>query len=168
MKGPTLALFLFSVLLTAVQARGRETVKLCGLDYVRTVVYICASSRWRRHLEQVPPTQRGNWAHAPHLFPPRSLFLHSPPVILVAISLRNTDLLVYQCRWFIIKIHLWIWPGKRWTHYCLESNAWLFFSLPLAIISLHGTSASVASMSQAVNAIERPDRYLHTNDYRVH
>ncbi|XP_075803159.1 insulin-like peptide INSL5 [Microtus pennsylvanicus] len=58
MRGPTLALFLFSVLLTAVQARSRETVKLCGLDYVRTVVYICASSRWRRHLEEAPPTQR--------------------------------------------------------------------------------------------------------------
>lgn len=60
MKGPTLALFLFSVLLTAVQVRSRETVKLCGLHYVRTVVYICAGSRWRRHLEEVPQTEQGN------------------------------------------------------------------------------------------------------------
>lgn len=60
MKGPALALFLFSVLLTAVQVRSRETVKLCGLDYVRTVVYVCAGSRWRRHLEEPPQTQRGN------------------------------------------------------------------------------------------------------------
>ncbi|KAK7830591.1 hypothetical protein U0070_018316 [Myodes glareolus] len=58
MKGPTLALFLFSILLTAVQVRSGETVKLCGLDYVRTVVYICASSRWRRHLEEVPQTEQ--------------------------------------------------------------------------------------------------------------
>lgn len=78
MKGPTLALFLFSVLLTAVQARSRETVKLCGLDYVRTVVYICASSQWRRHLEEAPPTQRGNWAHTPHFSPQISLFKPSP------------------------------------------------------------------------------------------
>lgn len=60
MKGPTIALFIFSVLFTTVQVRSRETVKICGLDYVRTVVYICASSRWRRHLEEAPPTQRGN------------------------------------------------------------------------------------------------------------
>ncbi|XP_038188306.1 insulin-like peptide INSL5 [Arvicola amphibius] len=58
MKGPTLALVLFPILLTAVQARSRDTVKLCGLDYVRTVVYICASSRWRKHLEEVRPTRR--------------------------------------------------------------------------------------------------------------
>ncbi|KAL1776900.1 insulin-like peptide INSL5 [Sigmodon hispidus] len=58
MKGPTLALFLFSVLLAAMQVRSRETVKLCGLDYVRTVVYICASSRWRRHLEGTHEAQQ--------------------------------------------------------------------------------------------------------------
>ncbi|CAO2588278.1 Insulin-like peptide INSL5 [Lemmus lemmus] len=58
MKGPTLALFLFSVLLTAMQGRSGEIVKLCGLGYVRTVVYICANSRWRRHLEEAPQTQR--------------------------------------------------------------------------------------------------------------
>ncbi|XP_028640395.1 insulin-like peptide INSL5 [Grammomys surdaster] len=51
MRGPALALFLFLVLLAVVEVRSRQTVKLCGLDYVRTVIYICASSRWRRHLE---------------------------------------------------------------------------------------------------------------------
>lgn len=77
MKGPTLALFLFSVLLTAVQVRSRETVKLCGLDYVRTVVYVCAGSRWRRHLEEPPQTQRG--IELTRLtFPPRSLFTPFP------------------------------------------------------------------------------------------
>ncbi|XP_021056804.1 insulin-like peptide INSL5 [Mus pahari] len=50
MKGPALALFLFIVLLAVVEVRSRQAVKLCGLDYVRTVIYICASSRWRRHL----------------------------------------------------------------------------------------------------------------------
>ncbi|XP_031232678.1 insulin-like peptide INSL5 isoform X2 [Mastomys coucha] len=48
MKGPALALF---VLMAVVEVRSRQTVKLCGLDYVRTIIYICASSRWRRHLE---------------------------------------------------------------------------------------------------------------------
>ncbi|XP_040613000.1 dynein intermediate chain 4, axonemal isoform X4 [Mesocricetus auratus] len=57
-RGPTLALFLFSVLLAVVQVRGRETVKLCGLEYVRTVIYICASSRWRRSLEEARQAQR--------------------------------------------------------------------------------------------------------------
>ncbi|XP_051027159.1 insulin-like peptide INSL5 [Acomys russatus] len=56
MKSPTLALFLFSALLAAVEVRSRDTVKLCGLDYVRTVIYICASSRWRRQLEGAPHT----------------------------------------------------------------------------------------------------------------
>ncbi|OBS78433.1 hypothetical protein A6R68_19181, partial [Neotoma lepida] len=58
MKGSTLALFLFCVLLAVVQVRSRETVKLCGLDYVRTVIYICASSRWRRHLEGAHKAQQ--------------------------------------------------------------------------------------------------------------
>ncbi|XP_052031550.1 insulin-like peptide INSL5 [Apodemus sylvaticus] len=51
MKGPPLALFLFLVLLAVVEVRSRQNVKLCGPDYVRTVIYICGSSRWRRHLE---------------------------------------------------------------------------------------------------------------------
>nr|7YJ4_B Chain B, Insulin-like peptide INSL5 B chain [Homo sapiens] len=24
----------------------KESVRLCGLEYIRTVIYICASSRW--------------------------------------------------------------------------------------------------------------------------
>lgn len=59
MKGPTLALFLFLVLLAVVAVRSRQTVKLCGPDYVRTVIYICASSWWRGHLEGALHAQPG-------------------------------------------------------------------------------------------------------------
>ncbi|NP_001108568.1 insulin-like peptide INSL5 precursor [Oryctolagus cuniculus] len=58
MKGLVLTASLFSVLLAAVSEVGGEgKVKLCGLEYVRTVVYICATSRWRRHLEGNPQAQ---------------------------------------------------------------------------------------------------------------
>ncbi|KAM8955398.1 insulin-like peptide INSL5 [Lycaon pictus] len=50
MKGTFLALFLFSVLLAISEARSEESMKLLwGLEYIKAVVYFCASSRWRRH-----------------------------------------------------------------------------------------------------------------------
>ncbi|MBZ3884286.1 Insulin-like peptide INSL5 [Sciurus carolinensis] len=59
MKGSTFALFLFAVLLAISKVRSKEIVKLCGLEYRRTVIYICASSRWRRHLEGISRVQQG-------------------------------------------------------------------------------------------------------------
>ncbi|EHB12307.1 Insulin-like peptide INSL5 [Heterocephalus glaber] len=55
MRGPVFTLFLFSVLFAVSEVRGTDTVKLCGLDYVRTVVYICATARWRRQAEGTLP-----------------------------------------------------------------------------------------------------------------
>ncbi|XP_012509220.1 PREDICTED: insulin-like peptide INSL5 [Propithecus coquereli] len=63
MKGFIFTLLLLSVLFAIVEARSKESVRLCGLEYVRTVIYICASSRWRRQLEGIPQVQqaeRGN------------------------------------------------------------------------------------------------------------
>ncbi|CAD7689553.1 unnamed protein product [Nyctereutes procyonoides] len=48
MKGTFLALFLFSVLLAISEARSEESMKLLwGLEYLKAVVYFCASSRWK-------------------------------------------------------------------------------------------------------------------------
>ncbi|XP_008070390.1 insulin-like peptide INSL5 [Carlito syrichta] len=58
MKGSVFALFLFSALFAISEVRSKESVKLCGLEYVRTVIYICASSRWRRDQEGVPQRQQ--------------------------------------------------------------------------------------------------------------
>ncbi|XP_045403769.1 insulin-like peptide INSL5 [Lemur catta] len=71
MKGLIFTLFLLSVLFAISEARSRESVRLCGLEYVRTVVYICASSRWRRHLEGIPQVQqaeRGNSFQLPNKY----------------------------------------------------------------------------------------------------
>ncbi|XP_015340377.1 insulin-like peptide INSL5 [Marmota marmota marmota] len=59
MKGSIFTLFLLSVLFAISEVRSKEIVKLCGLEYRRTVIYICASSRWRRHLEGIPQAQQG-------------------------------------------------------------------------------------------------------------
>ncbi|XP_075855334.1 insulin-like peptide INSL5 [Microcebus murinus] len=69
MKGFLFTLFLLSVLSAMVETRSKGSVRLCGPDYVRTVVYICASSRWRRHLEGIPQVQqaeRGNVFQLPN------------------------------------------------------------------------------------------------------
>ncbi|XP_006205434.3 insulin-like peptide INSL5 isoform X1 [Vicugna pacos] len=68
MRGFIFTLFLFSVLLAISEARGEESMKLCGLEYVRTVIYICASSRWRRHSgapPQVQQAERGDHLQLP-------------------------------------------------------------------------------------------------------
>ncbi|KAL4699723.1 insulin-like peptide INSL5 [Rhinopithecus roxellana] len=58
MKGSVFTLFLFSVLFAISEVRSKESVRLCGAEYIRTVIYICASSRWRRHLEGIPQAQQ--------------------------------------------------------------------------------------------------------------
>lgn len=60
MRGFIFTLFLFSLLLAISEVKSEESRKLCGLEYVRTVIYICASSRWRKHLESIPQGQQGN------------------------------------------------------------------------------------------------------------
>ncbi|XP_004634040.1 insulin-like peptide INSL5 [Octodon degus] len=58
MKGSALTPLLLCVLFATSEVRSKDTVRLCGLDYVRTVVYICATARWRRQAEGTPPDLR--------------------------------------------------------------------------------------------------------------
>ncbi|XP_057552538.1 insulin-like peptide INSL5 isoform X2 [Hippopotamus amphibius kiboko] len=69
MRGFIFTLFLFSVLLAISEVRSEESRKLCGFEYIRTVIYICASSRWRRQLGSTPQGQqaeRGNHFQLPN------------------------------------------------------------------------------------------------------
>ncbi|KAM6129230.1 insulin-like peptide INSL5 [Phoenicopterus ruber ruber] len=51
MRATVLALALLSLLITACEGRGEgNTVKLCGRDFVRAIVFTCGGSRWKRHL----------------------------------------------------------------------------------------------------------------------
>ncbi|XP_009873536.1 PREDICTED: insulin-like peptide INSL5 [Apaloderma vittatum] len=51
MRGTTLALALLTLLITAGQGRAEgNTVKLCGRDLVRAIVFTCGGSRWKRDL----------------------------------------------------------------------------------------------------------------------
>ncbi|XP_006879814.1 PREDICTED: insulin-like peptide INSL5 [Elephantulus edwardii] len=52
MKGCIFTLFLFSVLLAVSEVRSEESLKLCGKDFIRAIIYICGASRWRRDLEE--------------------------------------------------------------------------------------------------------------------
>ncbi|XP_071421798.1 insulin-like peptide INSL5 [Pithys albifrons albifrons] len=55
MRGTALALACLSLLLVAQGARGEgNTVRLCGRDFVRAVVFTCGGSRWKRHLTGYP------------------------------------------------------------------------------------------------------------------
>ncbi|KFP91678.1 Relaxin-3, partial [Apaloderma vittatum] len=48
-RGTTLALALLTLLITAGQGRAEgNTVKLCGRDLVRAIVFTCGGSRWKR------------------------------------------------------------------------------------------------------------------------
>ncbi|XP_006171467.1 insulin-like peptide INSL5 [Tupaia chinensis] len=58
MKGSIFVLFLFSVLFVISEVRSEDLVKLCGREYIRTFIYICASSRWRRSVEGNPQVQQ--------------------------------------------------------------------------------------------------------------
>ncbi|XP_059780282.1 insulin-like peptide INSL5 [Balaenoptera ricei] len=69
MRGFIFTLLLFSLLLAISEVKSEESRKLCGLQYIRTVIYICASSRWRKHLELIPQDQqaeRGNRFQLPN------------------------------------------------------------------------------------------------------
>ncbi|XP_003361768.1 insulin-like peptide INSL5 [Sus scrofa] len=69
MRGFIFTLFLFSVLLAIAEVRSEKHKKLCGLEYIRTVIYICATSRWRRQLGGLPQVQqveRGNHFQLPN------------------------------------------------------------------------------------------------------
>ncbi|XP_009277007.1 PREDICTED: insulin-like peptide INSL5 [Aptenodytes forsteri] len=51
MRGPVLVLALLTLLIAAREGKGEgNTVKLCGRDFVRAIVFTCGSSRWKRHL----------------------------------------------------------------------------------------------------------------------
>ncbi|CAN0193770.1 unnamed protein product [Bubo scandiacus] len=51
MRGAVLALASLALLAAACEGRGEgNTVKLCGRDFVRAVVFTCGGSRWKRHL----------------------------------------------------------------------------------------------------------------------
>ncbi|KGL92448.1 Relaxin-3, partial [Charadrius vociferus] len=48
-RGTVLALALLALLVTAREGRGEgNTVRLCGRDFVRAVVFTCGGSRWKR------------------------------------------------------------------------------------------------------------------------
>ncbi|XP_066181667.1 insulin-like peptide INSL5 [Sylvia atricapilla] len=53
MRGTVLALGCLVLLLLARGGRGEgNTVRLCGRDFIRAVVFTCGGSRWRRHLTE--------------------------------------------------------------------------------------------------------------------
>ncbi|KFV19789.1 Relaxin-3, partial [Tauraco erythrolophus] len=48
-RSTVLALALLSLLIAAREVRGEgNTVKLCGRDFVRAIVFTCGGSRWKR------------------------------------------------------------------------------------------------------------------------
>ncbi|XP_078529555.1 insulin-like peptide INSL5 [Lissotriton helveticus] len=55
MRASLLCLFLVSLLVanSEVKAEG-PSVKLCGREFIRAVIYTCGGSRWRRHLAGPP------------------------------------------------------------------------------------------------------------------
>ncbi|KAM6199361.1 insulin-like peptide INSL5 [Sarcoramphus papa] len=51
MRGTVLALALLALLMAAHEGKGEgNTVKLCGRDFVRAIVFTCGGSRWKRDL----------------------------------------------------------------------------------------------------------------------
>ncbi|XP_058277725.1 insulin-like peptide INSL5 [Hirundo rustica] len=53
MRGTVLALGCLALLLLARGGEGEgNTVRLCGRDFIRAVVFTCGGSRWRRHLTE--------------------------------------------------------------------------------------------------------------------
>lgn len=51
MRGTVLALACLALLLLAREGKGEgNTVRLCGRDFIRAVVFTCGGSRWKRHL----------------------------------------------------------------------------------------------------------------------
>ncbi|TRZ09488.1 hypothetical protein HGM15179_017608 [Zosterops borbonicus] len=73
MKGTVLVLSCLVLLLLAREGRGEgNTVRLCGRDFIRAVVFTCGGSRWKRHLTEhhLPVshfvTESENPQHFPH------------------------------------------------------------------------------------------------------
>uniref|UniRef100_A0A8C5T3B2 Insulin-like domain-containing protein n=1 Tax=Malurus cyaneus samueli TaxID=2593467 RepID=A0A8C5T3B2_9PASS len=51
MRSTAVALACLVLLLLAQEGKGEgNTVRLCGRDFIRAVVFTCGGSRWRRHL----------------------------------------------------------------------------------------------------------------------
>ncbi|XP_014792849.1 PREDICTED: insulin-like peptide INSL5 [Calidris pugnax] len=51
MRGSVVALALLALLVVAQEGHGEgNTVRLCGRDFIRAVVFTCGGSRWKRHL----------------------------------------------------------------------------------------------------------------------
>uniref|UniRef100_A0A8D0G129 Uncharacterized protein n=1 Tax=Strix occidentalis caurina TaxID=311401 RepID=A0A8D0G129_STROC len=62
--GAVLALASLALLAAACEGRGEgTTVKLCGRDFVRAVVFTCGGSRWKRHLTDYHYLSEGIWKH---------------------------------------------------------------------------------------------------------
>ncbi|XP_038608608.1 insulin-like peptide INSL5 [Tachyglossus aculeatus] len=51
MKISLLLLSLLSLLGAILEVRSEGTVKLCGREFIRAVIYTCGGSRWKRHLD---------------------------------------------------------------------------------------------------------------------
>ncbi|XP_041886887.1 insulin-like peptide INSL5 [Corvus kubaryi] len=68
MRGTVLALACLVLLLLAQEGKGEgNTVKLCGRDFIRAVVFTCGGSRWKRHLtEHHDLGESENPQHFPH------------------------------------------------------------------------------------------------------
>ncbi|KFQ94013.1 Relaxin-3, partial [Nipponia nippon] len=48
-RGTVLALALLALLMAAREGKGQgNTVRLCGRDFVRAIVFTCGGSRWKR------------------------------------------------------------------------------------------------------------------------
>ncbi|KFO82257.1 Relaxin-3, partial [Cuculus canorus] len=48
-RGTVLALALLVLLIVAQEGKGEgNTVRLCGRDFVRAIVFTCGGSRWKR------------------------------------------------------------------------------------------------------------------------
>ncbi|KAM9283354.1 insulin-like peptide INSL5 [Morus bassanus] len=51
MRGTVLALALLTLLIAACEGKAEgNTMKLCGRDFVRAIIFTCGGSRWKRHL----------------------------------------------------------------------------------------------------------------------
>ncbi|XP_031993384.1 insulin-like peptide INSL5 [Hylobates moloch] len=91
MKGSIFTLFLFSVLFAISEVKSKESVRLCGLEYIRTVIYICASSRWRRHLEGIPQDQQAETGNPFQLPNKREFSEENPAQNLLKVDASGED-----------------------------------------------------------------------------
>uniref|UniRef100_A0A8D0E2W8 Insulin like 5 n=1 Tax=Salvator merianae TaxID=96440 RepID=A0A8D0E2W8_SALMN len=52
MKATVLGLLLLPLFIAISEVKSERTVKLCGREFVRAVVFTCGGSRWRRQLSE--------------------------------------------------------------------------------------------------------------------